>query len=1333
MKRAVSILIQLLVILPGYGQYFHHIGIREGLSQLYVKSIYQDKHGRMWFGTNSGIDIYDGNSMYALDLADCISQNVELLYNKSSAGKIVGDEAGDVYFIVGGRFIQYRHATGKCRVCSDTPVSVVRSHDGAVYLWGREGLYAWNAEHDRLELINRITLDRVTDFVIGRDGTVWIATGHGLYRMDTLDTPPVLYAPLRSLNSLYETSRGDLWIASDKLGIFRKTANGKLVNYNKSNSSDIGLSCDFVRDIVEDRAGNLWFGTFDGLYKYDLGQNRFSVFKRGNTLGSLANSSIYSLYSDDQGYIWIGTYYGGVNYFDPDFGISYFPANQAQNGLSHPVIGNMVEDKRGIIWICTEGGGLNSFDPRTRQIRHFQNKGSSEYLPGTNLKAIAYDRTQDELYLATYPLGLYAYDIRNNRFRTIIREPGSQRGAPADLIHSLQIYDGLLYLGATNGVFSMDLSTSHIRPVIPNRYVAFSRIDQQGNIWTVDNKVIRKYPLQDPKNFQEYRLNITSNLLYLTTVYDDTEGRIYALTAGSGLFVLNEETNEFERFPKNNTSLASDHCYKLADTGHHLLVTGSKGLVVLDREGKITKIYSSNVEPFSAYVSDCGLFVSSDNLLYVGGTNGLVTLEPSSLDRYSHGKIYFSSLILDNEKMEPGDKHGILDKPLPEMERITLPYHARSLKIEFATNVFDDRYATCMYEYFLDGFDRQWNNISDNTIIYTNLSPGRYALTLRSKSEFQSESHRLDSAHLDIRILYPWYLRWWSLLLFSVVLLTGGVLLYRNRIRHKELEHSLEMEHLEKKHIQEVNEAKLQFFTNVSHEFRTPLTLIIGQIDILMQNTTLAPVVYNRILKIWNQVQRMNRLVSELLDFRKYESNNARITVAPESIRKLIAEITDSFKDMAAQKGVKYTVVLPEEDYTAWIDREQMSTVFINLISNSLKFVGNNGEVSIVVQDSDPEYVRVDVSDNGIGIKKEEQKRIFDCFYQSTLNPASASGTGIGLSLTQEIVRMHEGRIELESEEGKGSTFRVFLRKDNRCFQDNPHIVLKESAERRPAVSDVLLDKHPEHIDVVGEDLPAEHDGTKPTALLIDDNPALLDTLREIFSEMFAVEVATSGIEGLEKARELMPDIIISDVVMPDMLGTELCRKIKGSLTMSHIPVVLLTALTLPEHNIEGLRAGADDYVTKPFYPKLLLARCLNLIRTRRSYAHAFVKSPDMNIELLATTQLDKAFLENVTRIVDAHLEDPEFDVTVLVSELALSRSALFAKFKSLAGQTPNDFIIGRRLKAAAELLATNPGLSVSDIAYRYTFCTPGYFGKLFKAQFGVSPTEYREHQTKES
>ena len=469
------------------------------------------------------------------------------------------------------------------------------------------------------------------------------------------------------------------------------------------------------------------------------------------------------------------------------------------------------------------------------------------------------------------------------------------------------------------------------------------------------------------------------------------------------------------------------------------------------------------------------------------------------------------------------------------------------------------------------------------------------------------------------------------------------------------------------------------------------------------------------------------------MDFRKYESNNARITVAPESIRKLIAEITDSFKDMAAQKGVKYTVVLPEEDYTVWIDLEQMSTVFINLISNSLKFVGNDGVVSVVVQDSDPEYVRVDVSDNGIGIKKEEQERIFDCFYQSSLNPASASGTGIGLSLTQEIVRMHEGRIELESEEGKGSTFRVFLRKDNRCFQDNPHIVLKESAERRPAVSDVLLDKHPEHIDVVGEDLPAEHDGTKPTALLIDDNPALLDTLREIFSEMFAVEVATSGIEGLEKARELMPDIIISDVVMPDMLGTELCRKIKSSLTMSHIPVVLLTALTLPEHNIEGLRAGADDYVTKPFYPKLLLARCLNLIRTRRSYAHAFVKSPDMDIELLATTQLDKAFLENVTRIVDAHLEDPEFDVTVLVSELALSRSVLFAKFKSLAGQTPNDFIIGRRLKAAAELLATNPGLSVSDIAYRYTFCTPGYFGKLFKAQFGVSPTEYREHQTKES
>ena len=410
-----------------------------------------------------------------------------------------------------------------------------------------------------------------------------------------------------------------------------------------------------------------------------------------------------------------------------------------------------------------------------------------------------------------------------------------------------------------------------------------------------------------------------------------------------------------------------------------------------------------------------------------------------------------------------------------------------------------------------------------------------------------------------------------------------------------------------------------------------------------------------------------------------------------------------------------------------------MSTVFINLISNSLKFVRDNGEVSIVVLDFNPEYVRVDVTDNGIGIKKEEQERIFDCFYQSSLNPASASGTGLGLSLTQEIVRMHEGRIVLESEEGKGSTFQVFLRKDNRCFKGNPRVILKESAESQPAVSDVLLDKKPDLVDSVGDDFPTEHDGTKPTVLLIDDNPALLDTLKDIFSEMFAVETANNGTEGLEKAQHFMPDIIISDVVMPDMLGTELCRKIKGSITMSHIPVVLLTALTLPEHNIEGLRAGADDYITKPFYPKLLLARCLNLIRTRRSYAHAFVKSPDMNIEMLATTRLDKAFLENVARIVDAHLEDPEFDVTTLVSELALSRSALFAKFKSLAGQTPNDFIIGRRLKAAAELLEANPGLSVSDIAYRYAFCTPGYFGKLFKARFGISPTEYREQQSKKS
>ena len=673
MKRAVClILIQLLAAIPGRGQYFHHIGIKEGLSQLYVKSIYQDDLGRMWFGTNSGIDLYDGNSISALDLSDCTAQNSEVFYNKNTVGEIVGDRYGNIYFIIGRRLVQYRLRTGTFRICSETAVSGIHSHEGEVYLWGENGLYRWDSEHDALLLVNRISLDRVNDFVIDRSGAVWITAYHRLYRMSAIDAPPILHAAAESLSTLYETSGGALWIASAKNGIYTLDASGSLVNYNKTNSSDIGLHCDFIRDIAEDRAGNLWFGTFDGLYKYDLAANRFSAYRQSNTPGSLANSSIYSLFCDKRGYIWIGTYYGGVNYFDPDFGINYFPANQGNNGLSHPVIGNMAEDRRGVIWICTEGGGLNSYDPKTRRIRHFRS-ATSEFLPATNLKAIAYDSLRDELYIATYPLGLYVYDIRRDRFRALLRSSSPRAGAPTELIHSLQIHDGYLYIGATNGVFRMHPDSARIRPILSGRYVAFSRIDRRGDLWTVDNRVIRRYPLHDLKSYREYRLDITSNLLYLTSIYDDRKGRIYALTAGRGLFVMNERTQEFERFPTNDTSLSEDYCYKLADTGHNLVVSGSKGLVVLDREGKIAKIYPSDIEPFSSYVYDCGLFVSSEGLLYAGGTNGLVTLNPAGIDKRAYGKIYFSKLSLGNETIEPGDRHRILEKPLPQLRRKALP------------------------------------------------------------------------------------------------------------------------------------------------------------------------------------------------------------------------------------------------------------------------------------------------------------------------------------------------------------------------------------------------------------------------------------------------------------------------------------------------------------------------------------------------------------------------------------------------------------------------------------------------------------------------------------
>ncbi|WP_274225158.1 ATP-binding protein [Bacteroides fragilis] len=546
---------------------------------------------------------------------------------------------------------------------------------------------------------------------------------------------------------------------------------------------------------------------------------------------------------------------------------------------------------------------------------------------------------------------------------------------------------------------------------------------------------------------------------------------------------------------------------------------------------------------------------------------------------------------------------------------------------------------------------------------------------------------------------------------------------------------SLEKERIEKEHIEEMNQAKLRFFTNVSHEFRTPLTLIISQVELMLQKNTIPPSLHNSIFRIRKHAQQMKLLISELLDFRKFDQNYIQLKLSEQSLNTFLEEVYLSFSAYASQKSISYHLKLLEQDISIWIDDWQMRKVLFNLLSNAFKHVPDKGEISILTSTT-PDQVVIAVKDSGNGISKEEQERIFDRFYQANnRNKAIHVGTGIGLALTKSIIQLHHGTIEVESELNEGSCFIVKLPKTRDCFEKDTEVVFLESPEKEPMVQENTIpdENFMKKDDSTFETPLIDEREEKRKVLLVEDNVELLQVLKEIFSSLYQVVTAANGEEGLKQAFAEVPDLIVSDVMMPVMTGTEMCLKIKNNINLCHIPVVLLTALDTVDQNIEGLRRGADDYITKPFNAKILITRCNNLIRNRLLMQSRFAKDQILEINLLAANPIDKGFLDRVIKVVDKHIDNEDFDIGVLCQELGMGRTLLHTKFKALTGMTPNEFILNHRLKIASLMLKNEPYLQVAEISDRLGFGSPRYFSRCFKNQYNVTPMEYRKGAKQEN
>ena len=649
-----------------------------------------------------------------------------------------------------------------------------------------------------------------------------------------------------------------------------------------------------------------------------------------------------------------------------------------------------------------------------------------------------------------------------------------------------------------------------------------------------------------------------------------------------------------------------------------------------------------------------------------------------------------------------------------------------NITVEFASfNYNNDR--NRLFEYRLEGFDKAWTQTTGTTITYTNLPPGEYILRARPLA---GKENLDEEVHLNIHVSAPFYATVWAYFFYLLCLLGVMIAFIRFKTRQAALKSSLEFERKEKERIEELNQVKLRFFTNISHEFRIPLTLILGQIEVLMQ-MDLGTTIYNRILRIYKNAWHMRNLISELLDFRKQEQGYLKLKVEEQNLVTFTRQIYMCLYEYAQKKEITYRFDNVEETISVWFDSKQLQKVIFNLLSNAFKYTPNKGSIRVEVRMLASQAI-VSVCDTGVGIPEEHISKIFERFYQTDNSSSFTLGTGIGLALAKGIMNMHHGKIDVESTVGKGTKFTLSLPLGNRHFSDEEmatvesreSVIISEAVPMLPfeQIMDVEEEKTKVQENIKEED--------KPIILLVDDNEELLSMLEDLFLPIYKVYIAHDGREGLEMARQIQPDLIISDVMMPEMSGKELCYKIKTNVELSHISVILLTAQTSVEYVVEGLMFGADDYVTKPFNVKVLIARCNNLIKNKkRLIAHYAGKTITESPVTEAINERDKELLAKCVNIIKENFENPAFDVTALASELCVGRSKLYMQFKQMTGLTPNEFILKIKLDEAMSLLKNHPELNISEISIRLGFSSPRYFSKSFKAFFGVAPQTVRSRK----
>ena len=1299
----------------GMGRYaFRSLDINNGLSQNTVAAIIQDRFGFMWFGTKDGLNRYDGVSFQTfMKESGTLGNNFITSLYEDCLGQIwIGTDVGVYIYSPSGEKVERFVIQSNLNTTIEQTVHTIKGdRKGRVWIVSeRQGIFCYDTnrgtlEHLQTDASGKKRLRNAGQIVFDQDDVCWLdihdgnlySSRDGLHTLKPVFSPEIK-APFKGkrINKLLPGPYNCLYVGTDD-GLMEVNLTSGALSSLLPGTAAAGESL-FVREMVFYSDDVLWIGTESGIYVYNsrTGETTHLQSIYGDSY-SISDNAVYAVCKDREGGMWVGTWFGGVNYYPRQYTYfeKFYPRSETDRMGKR--VREFCADRSGTLWIGTEDRGLFHFNPVTRSVEPFKDP-----LIYQNIHGLCLD--DDALWVGTFSQGLNKIDLRTRKVKHYAH-------LPKNIFSVFRTTSGQLYLGTPSGLISYDSEkdTFSSVPELSGVFVYYITEDKQGNLWlaTYVNGVyrqnIRTKKWEHFVHDENKPRSLPSNKVL--TVFVDSENRVWLTTQGGGFCRFDPSTTDFTCYDSEK-GLPSNVVYRIEEDNKGLFwISTNKGLLCFNPKKETFKVYTRANGLLDNQFNYQSSYKDENGNLYFGSINGFISFDPSTFISNDYvPPVVITDFMLFNKRVTVGDEGSPLKQSITLSDEIVLKPDQNSFSFRVAALAYHaPEMNTLMYK--LEGYDSEWRVAGNAPITYSHLPFDTYRLMVKGANSDGLWNPEIRS--LEIRVLPPFYLSTAAYVVY-ILLLLGLICSVFFYFRRRGVEkHRRDMEKFEQEKERELYISKIEFFTNVAHEIRTPLTLIKSPLESVLKEKALPESIKTELEVMDENAERLLALTNQLLDFRKTGNKGFKLNLAECNMGAVIHSVYKRFIPLARKRGIDLKIELPEADIYAGVDKEAIIKVLSNLFSNALKYAGTYAHLYLSADDEESSLLIV-MDNDGEVIPLEMRDNIFLPFVRYRDGNKVESGTGIGLALARSLAELHGGSLVMDrSLDCNRFIFSIPIVHCSPCLVPDSNEELNDLPEKQPEMGSSEMGN---------EEL--------TTILVVEDNKDMLSFLQRQFAGLYHVLVAGNGVEALSVLSDARVSLVITDIMMPEMDGLELCEHLKSNLDYSHIPVVLLTAKTAMEQKIEGLEHGADAYIEKPFSVEYLKVCISNLLSNREKLRASFANSPFVQANTMAMTKADETFLKKLNEIVVANMQNPDFCLDNMASLLNMSRSSLNRKIKGVLDMTPNDYIRLERLKKAAQLMQEGDCM-INEICYMVGFTTPSYFTKCFQKQFGILPKDF--------